>query len=389
MSVLSVRGTGALNDFFREHILEGDLPGAVAMVTGRDEILYQGSFGHCDVANKRQMKPSSLFNIASMTKPVTSTVIMMLVDRGLLNLNDPVSKYLKSLKSPDVLLSLPVAGPVKVAKAHREVTIRDLLTHTAGFAYGFSNKVYRNLIFKAGFNYMHLPLLHEPGMRWTYGFSTGILGNILRKVTGKPLTILFKEYVFDPLGMEDTFYYIPQDKYRRLVTLHRKVHGVFCEEPRPVYKDQPLNIAGDGGLYSTAGDYCRFMQLFLNDGTVHGNRLLSSETVNIMKQNQIGAVNVEIQYSSNKLISEDFPLGAGKDKFGLGFQIAMEKRPFRRSVGSLSWAGLYNTHFWIDFQKGIGGVLMLQVLPFYDSACINLLTGFEELVYSNLMIMHK
>jgi CubicO group peptidase (beta-lactamase class C family) len=229
-----------------------------------------------------------------------------------------------------------------------------------------------------------LPLLHDPGTRWTYGESTRVLGTLVEEVSGQPLDEFMSERIFVPLGMGDTFYRVPAPKARRVATVHRTTPEGLVETPNPAEITAP--VYGDGGLHSTAADYAKFIQLFLNDGRApNGMRLLSEATVALMGENHIGAVLVEQQPAALPALSEPFPLGAGRDKFGLGFQITgRHNDAFARSPGSMAWAGIFNTEFWIDPERGIGGVLLMQYLPFYDAAAIATLQGFERRVYEGL-----
>jgi CubicO group peptidase (beta-lactamase class C family) len=228
-------------------------------------------------------------------------------------------------------------------------------------------------------------LLHDPGARWTYGESTRVLGTLVEEVSGQALGDFMAERIFVPLGMSDTFYTVPAPKKGRVVTVHRTTRDGLVESPNPA--DVTAPVYGDGGLHSTAADYAKFIQLFLNDGRApNGVRLLSEATVALIGQNHLGAIFVEQQPAALPALTEPFPLGAGRDKFGLGFQITGPHADrLARSPGSMSWAGLFNTEFWIDRARGVGGVLLMQYLPFYDAAAIETLQGFERRVYEGLV----
>jgi CubicO group peptidase (beta-lactamase class C family) len=229
-----------------------------------------------------------------------------------------------------------------------------------------------------------LPLLHDPGTKWTYGESTRVLGQLVEKVSGEPLDQFLGERIFAPLGMHDTFYVVPAAKRDRVVTTFNLTPQGLVETPNPAEISAPLY--GDGGLHSTAADYVKFMQMFLNDGrAADGKRLLSEESVKAMGRTQTGNVKVELQPTSNEAVSLPFPLGAGRDTFGLGFQVTgAHDDASERSPGSLAWAGIFNTEFWIDPQRGVSAVLMMQYLPFYDTDAIATLQGFERRVYESL-----
>ena len=260
-----------------------------------------------------------------------------------------------------------------------------MLTHTSGLGYSFSNETLAALVGpEPGASVTRFPLLHDPGTRWTYGESTRVLGTLVEEVSGQGLEEFLAERIFVPLGMSDTFYTVPAPKAGRVATVHRRTPEGLVEAPNPAEITAPAN--GDGGLHSTAADYAKFIQLFLNNGRApNGMRLLSEATVALMGENHIGAIFVERQPAAIPALSEPFPLGAGRDKFGLGFQITgPHNEPFARSPGSMSWAGIFNTEFWIDPARGVGGVLLMQYLPFYDAAAIETLQGFERRVYEGL-----
>jgi CubicO group peptidase (beta-lactamase class C family) len=384
---ISENGKTTIDQLLQGAVDRNEIPGVVAIVANKDEIMYHNSFGKLDVANNIDMPNDAIFNIASMTKPITSVAIMMLHEEGRLALDDPISKFIPSLNSLEVITHFNETDTTyTTTPAKNKITIRHLLSHTSGFGYGFSNHILRLLQNKTGKGPRELPLLHEPGSRWTYGMGTRILGELVEEITGKPLFHFLKAKIFDQLGMDDTFYVVPEQKYSRLVTIHQRQNGALIEEPKPQVKKQRTFIAGDGGLKSTADDYIAFLQMFLNKGTLFNKRILNEESINLMIQNQIDELVVEEQTGNNPRLSMGFPLGAGSDKFGFGFQITVstiENRNFR-SPGSYSWAGIFNTHFWVDPKRDIAAVILMQVSPFYDEACIRVYQGFEELIYKHL-----
>jgi CubicO group peptidase (beta-lactamase class C family) len=378
--------SAAIDSYLSSTLRDTRIPGVVALVTDADRILYTGAFGRQDVGNDIPMETDSIFRIASMTKPVTSVAVMMLVQEGDVDLDDPVSDYLPAFEDEKVIENFnPADKSFTTRPAAGPMTIRHLLTHTSGLGYAFSNHTLAALVgSEPGASVTRFPLLHDPGARWTYGESTRVLGTLVEEVSGQPLEDFLSERIFVPLGMSDTFYNVPAQKVSRVVTIHRRTAEGFVETPNGAAVTSPAN--GDGGLNSTAADYAKFIQMFLNNGRApSGMRLLSEATVELMGENQIGAVFVELQPAAVPALSEPFPLGAGRDKFGLGFQItAPHEEPFARSASSMAWAGIYNTEFWIDPARGIGGVLLMQYLPFYDAAAIATLQGFERRVYEGL-----
>jgi methyl acetate hydrolase len=378
-------GSAGIDRYLEQAVAEMRIPGIVAMVADADGVLYGGAFGERDSAHGLPMTNDTIFRIASMTKPVTSVAVMMLVQEGDIELDAPISKYLPDFPAERVFESFdPSTKRYTSRPAARPITIRHLLTHTSGLGYSFSSPILAALLGgNPSTSAVGLPLLHDPGAKWTYGESTRVLGKLVEQVSGQPLDEFVHERIFVPLDMSDTFYQVPAAKRSRVATIHRTTDQGLVEDPNPAEIDAP--VQGDGGLHSTAADYVKFMQMFLNDGRApDGRRLLSEATVELMGRNQ-SHVPVELQPTANPAVSQPFPLGAGRDSYGLGFQVTgAPAAAFARSPGSLSWAGIFNTEFWIDRNRGICAVLLMQYLPFYDPAAIATLQGFEQRVYQGL-----
>ena len=369
-------------------VTRGDTPGVVALVVDRDGVLFEGAAGKLDVGRNVPMPVNAIFNIASMTKPVTSVAIMMLVEEGKLRLDDPVSKYLSGFDNLKVISKFNDAdGTYETRPARRAMTVRHLLTHTSGIGYAFCNPIVARLQRGTQKSEWELPLLSDPGDKWNYSASTRVLGLIVEKITGATLEAWYQERIFKPLGMIDTSYAVSPDKQSRVSMTHSRANGSLQEQPRGTIPSTPTApFRGDGGLYSTVRDYGLFMRMLLNGGQLGTAKLLSEKSVRTMGENHIGSIFVEQQPAADPLRTKPFPLGAGHDKFGLGFQIASKDDRYAkfRSPGSMSWAGIFNTEFWVDPVRHIGGVQMMQVLPFYDDGAIRTLRDFEELVYQNL-----
>jgi methyl acetate hydrolase len=381
-------GKAALSRQLTSAVSRGDTPGVVALVVGRDGVLYVGTSGKLNVAHDLAMPANAIFAIASMTKPVTSVAIMTLFEAVKLNLDDPVSKYLPGFDNLQVITKFNEKdASYETRPAKRSMTIRHLLTHTSGIAYAFTNPIESRLTEATKKNYWELPLVNDPGDKWNYGPSTVVLGMIVEKISGETLEAYFQQHIFEPLGMKDTSFAVPLAKQRRVATKYDHVNGLFLEQPQsPIPTAPTAPFHGDGGLYSTAQDYGKFMQMLLNGGHLGPAKILSESSVKMMGENNIGSIFVELQSPTDGSLARPFPLGAGRDKFGLGFQIASNDPQYAtfRSPGSLSWAGIFNTEFWIDPVKHIGGVMMMQVLPFYDDGAIRTLRDFEESVFQNL-----
>lgn len=363
----------------------GDIPGAVALVADGERTMYSGAFGLMNSANNVEMKTDTIFEIFSMTKPFTTAAVMMLIEEGRMELDQPISDFLPEYANPEVITRFDEdTVTYETRPAGLEITVRHLLTHTAGFWYKFFSRIVNLLSEKTGKSAIELPLLFEPGTRWMYGPNTRVLGKAIEKISGATLEGFLKERVFDPLDLRDTCYTLPEKKYGRLATTHRRNNGALVEDAA---SEKPsINMLGDTGIYSTAEDYLRLLRMFLNGGELDGKRLISGDSVEMMTTNQIGELVVERLPGVIPAAARSFPLGAGRDKFGLCFQITVGDvhDGVHRSPGSCGWAGMKNTFFWFDPREGIAAVLMMHVMPFYDDVCINVLTGFEEAVYGAL-----
>jgi len=376
---LSTAAKAALTAQMSEAVKKGDAPAVVEIVVDRDGVLFEGSSG---------LPTNAIFNIASMTKPVTSVAIMMLAEQGKLKIDDPVSKYLDGYDKLQVISKFNAAdASYETRPAKTVMTIRQLLSHTSGIGYSFTNPIEYALVNKTKKGEWELPLLDDPGTKFNYSASTRVLGFIVEKVTGSPLEPWYQEHIFRPLGMLDTSYAVAADKQARLAPQFTRATGKMEPLPKATVPATPTApFRGDGGLYSTVEDYSKFVRMLLNEGTLGSAKILSPASVRQMGQNAMGSIFVQLQPDADKQRTRPFPLGAGKDKFGLGFQLAADDPSTRgfRSPGSMSWAGIFNTEFWVDPVRKIGGVHMMQLLPFYDEGAIRALRGFEGTVYREL-----
>ena len=382
-SASSSIAAGAIDKVLSGAVARGDIPGVVAMVTDRRGVVYQGAFGVADAATRRPMTVETIFRVASMTKPITSLAVMQLVEQGRLSLDDPAEKYLPQLANLKVFETFDGAtGSYTVRPARRPPTVRHMLTHTAGLGYNFTSPTVRHFKPREGETLAAGPLLYDPGEQWLY--STGIdwAGRIVETLTGKNLESYFHDHIFSPLRMADTSYTVPEDRQRRLTMVHRRrPDGTFqVDAVQPAMAvAQPI---GGGGLSSTASDYVRFLQMILNQGTLNGARIVSAETVASMGRNHIGSVGVRAVKTAMPDRSSDFTFVAdGRDKWGIGFMITADAKPGRRSAGSMTWGGIYNTYFWIDPAREIAGVILMQYLPFADSKALAVYDAFEREVY--------
>ncbi len=386
VSAASIGNAPSINAWLDQSIRTTKVPGVVGLVTDRNGVIYTHAAGDRSRLSGVPMTADTLFNIASMTKPIGATAIMMLIEEGKLALDDPISKYVPEFRGRPVIATFNDAdGTFTTRPAAREVTIRQLLSHSSGLAYGFaSNKVTRLSAAKPGVDATTFPLLYDPGTAWSYAGGIAVVGRVLERIEGKGLDAFLQERIFAPLGMTETSYVVPEARRARVAAPWRLTDTGLVESP--LAAEVRSAVSADGGLYSTAADYAKFIRLILNGGVApDGRRLLSEESVRTLGRNHLGNVKVSLQEEPTPQLARVFPLGAGRDGFGLGFQVTGAPRQAgMRAPGSLSWAGIYNTQFWIDPASGIGAVLMMQYLPFYDADAIATLTGFERRVYEGL-----
>ncbi|MGM4990705.1 serine hydrolase domain-containing protein [Tardiphaga sp. 841_E9_N1_2] len=371
----------------------GAIPGAVAIAAMRNEILYQGAFGKRDASKDTTITPDSVFWIASMTKAITAAAAMQLVEQDKLTLDAPLATMLQDLAETQVLDGFDSEGTPRLRPPRQPITLRNLLTHTAGFCYDMWNgDMVRYLEttgippFRSGLNAaMKAPIMRDPGTRWEYGTNIDFVGKVVEAVSGERLDAYFQNHLLAPLGMTDTAFVIGGDQRKRLVAMHsRGADGALTPIPFEIKQD-PEFFAGGGGLYGTAPDYIKFTQMMLNNGTGNGNQILKPETVALMSQNHIGELDMTPMTSAVPSASNNVDFLPGIDKkYGLSFMINTVRSAEGRSAGSLAWAGLANTYYWIDPVCDVTGVIMMQVLPFADSTCLKVFSDFERAVYAGL-----
>ena len=364
----------------------GRIPGVVAIAATSDEIIVEGVAGFRDLSTDTEMTVDTIVRIASMTKAITSVAVMQLYEQGKIKLDQPVSDFLPDLAEVEVLEGFDADEKPILRPAKTPVTIRQLLTHTSGYVYDIWNANaarYAASRDSAGDEPFDVPLAFDPGTKWEYGISTDILGVVVEVVSGQSLDEYFREQIFIPLGMRDTYFIVPEEKLPRLATAYSK-SGQGELTPIPYSRPSGDVFSGGGGLRSTARDYLRFLRAILRDGELDGARILSAASVDLMAQNHIG--DLEAADSVKSLapkLSNDFDfMPDSVDKFGLGLLINTDPVPAGRSTGSLAWAGLYNSYYWIDREKDVCGVLITQILPFYDADVLALLNEFEMAVYT-------
>jgi len=370
----------------------GAVPGVVATATDRNGTIYEGGFGLRTLGESAEMTPDTVVWIASMTKALTSIATMQLVEQGKLALDSPVSHVIPALGEVEVLEGFNADGQPHTRKPRRAITLRHLLTHTAGFACEFWNADvvrYQQVkglppLISCQNATLQLPLHFDPGDRWEYSISMEWVGKIIEAVSGRRLGIYLAEQVFGPLGMTDTAFRITPGMRQRLARVHQRgADGTLAPTPVEVPQD-PEFEPGGGGLYSTVGDYLKVVRMMLNQGRVGSEHLLKPETVELMSRNAMGECQVTMLHTVMPHLSLDAEFFPGMPKgWGLSFMINNEQAPTGRTAGSLSWAGVANTFFWIDQIRGLGGVYATQVVPFLDPKALSLYYDFEKTVYQN------
>jgi methyl acetate hydrolase len=370
-----------------------EIPGVVAIAATGKDVIYEGAFGKRDLSKSDPMTADSVFWIASMTKAVTCAGAMQLVEQGKLSLDEPIGKLLPDLEAVQVLDGFDAKGEPKLRPANKPITLRQLMTHTAGFCYDLWNADMGKYMEKTGTPgiisclnaALKTPLASDPGTRWEYGINIDFVGKAVEAASGKKLDVYLRDHIFAPLGMSETGFKISDDMRKRLVGMHaRGADGALATIPFELEQNPEFHMGG-GGLYSTAADYIKFCQMILNKGKGNGNQLLKPETVATMGQNHIGDLTVGKMTTAAPMYTNDVDLWPDiVKKWGLSFLINTAKTPEGRSAGSLAWAGLANTYFWIDPSRDVCGVILTQLLPFADNHSLEAFAGFEKGIYAGL-----
>lgn len=375
--------TAELNRSLQAAVDNGNTAGVVVIAADRAGVIYQNAFGLAETGAGRAMTMDAIFRTASMTKAVTSAALMQLMEQGKVSLADPAVKFFPEFANPMVFASFdPVTHDYELRPARGTITVRHLLTHTSGLGYGFTSAILRDFKPREGESYPIGPLLFDPGTDWCYGTGVDWAGRLVEKLSGQSLEAYFQAHILGPLQMVDTSYNLPAAKHARLVnTYQRDANGGLTEQPRQAPREV-TQFSGGGGLYSTAGDYVRFLQMLLRDGELDGVRVLKPETVALMERNHIGEVGARAVKSAMPGLSADFDFIAdGRDKWSIGFQVTADAVPGKRSPGSLSWGGIFNTFFWLDPNREVAGVILMQSLPFADPRALEVYDAFERGVY--------
>ncbi|MBN2123886.1 MAG: beta-lactamase family protein [Deltaproteobacteria bacterium] len=369
-----------------------EVPGVVGMAATDTGIIYEGAFGKRELGKDPPMTIDSVVWIASMTKAITATAAMQLMERGKIKLEQDASDIIPELASPKVLEGFDASGKPRLRPAKRPITVKHLLTHTAGFGYEMWSSMIQECqkaesipgIITCQNKALGLPLLFDPGERWEYGINIDWVGKIVERVSGQTLDRYLDQNILGPLGIKDTSFKITPSMRTRLVPIHQRVEDGSLQPTSTEIPQEPEFFMGGGGLYGTAPDYLTFAQMILHRGTYKGAQVLRPETVALMSQNHIGDIKVGMMKTAAPPLSNDVILYPGMAlKWGLSFLINTAQTPEGRSAGSLAWAGLANTFFWIDPTQKITGVFLTQVLPFFDQKCIKLFNDFETAIYKS------
>jgi CubicO group peptidase (beta-lactamase class C family) len=362
----------------------GEIPGIVAMAANAQGAIYQGAFGVRAKGAGAKMSADTVFRIASMVKLLTSVAALQLVEQGRLKLDEPAADIDPTLAAPQVLTGFDASGVPQLRPARKPMTLRNLLSHTSGFSYPlWDADVVRYS--KAARSDPALPrsvLRFDPGRSWAYGSSLDRVGRMVEIASGLTLDRYFGDHILGPLGMNDTGFTITEQQRAREAHLHvRESDGTLV--PQPLEKHTaPRTFSGGGGIYSTAPDYLILLQTLLNGGSIGDRSILRPQTVAQMADNQIGNLDAGVMKTTNPAISSDVDFFPGvRLRWGLGHMINLDPVAGGRKAGSLTWAGLYNTYYWIDPASGLAGVIMMQILPFADARALVAYRAFERALY--------
>lgn len=372
---------GEIDAALQAMVAAKEIPGVVAMAANEASVVYQGAFGFRNMATATPMSPDTIFRIASMVKLLTSVAALQLVERGKLKLDEPAGNVDPTLASPKILAGFDARGVPQLRSAQRPLTLRNLLTHTSGFSYPlWDSNVGRYLKAARGKPALpRMPLMFEPGTRWAYGGGIDRVGRMVEIAAGQNLDRYFRDNITGPLGMNDTGFAITEAQREREANLHvRGADGKLVPQPLEKLK-APTAFSGGGSLYSTAPDYLALLQTLLNGGSFGGTSILRPETVKMMSANQIGDIEAGLLKTANPALSNDvdfFP--RHRLRWGLGHMINLDPVADGRKAGSLTWAGLFNTYYWIDPASRIAGVIMMQILPFADAQALKVYRQFER-----------
>jgi CubicO group peptidase (beta-lactamase class C family) len=364
-----------------------EVPGVVAMAATNRAAIYEGAFGSRCLGTPAKMSTDTVFRIASMVKLLTSIAAMQLVESGKLSLDAPASQVDPELGTIPVLTGFDAKGHPQLRPPLRPITLRNLLTHTSGFSYPLWDEIAVRY-YAAARNTKGLPrrpLFFDPDSKWSYGGGIDKVGRLVEIASGEPLDRYFRGHICQPLGMKDTGFEITASQRAREANLHvHKTDGTLLAKPLEK-ADEPHSHSGGGGIYSTAPDYLTLLQALLNGGSLDGVQILKPETVALMSRNHTGDLEAGRMKTTSPALSNDVDFFPGvRLRWAFGQMINLDPVKGGRKAGSLTWAGLYNTYYWIDPASNVAGVIMMQILPFADTRALDLYRKFERGIYRAL-----
>ncbi len=372
---------------------ENGVPGVVAMATDRQENFYEGAAGKRELGKDQAMTTDTVFAIFSCTKAVTGVAVMQLVEEGVLGLDDPAKEYTPEIAEIGVLEGFEDSGEPRVRPPASDITVGQLMLHTAGFGYDFFNQDLvkygekRNVpsVVTASIASLRSVLLFDPGSRWEYGTSIDWVGKVVEGARGKRLGEVMQERIFEPLGMNDTAFQLSPSMRERRATIHQRGDdGRLTPLSDFELPQEPEQHMGGHGLYATVGDYMKFIRMVLNDGAGdQGQQVLKPETVERMAQNGLGEMKIKGLPGVIQNLTNDAEFFPGMPKsWAYTFMINDEEAPTGRPAGELGWAGLANLYYWIDRKNAIGGFWATQIFPFVDPDSFTGYMNFETAVYN-------
>ena len=390
----------ASGDAILQQVVSGDqrVPGVVAMATDRNGTIYEGAAGKRMLGGDADMTADSVFAIFSTTKAITGTAVLQLFEEGKLDLDAPAKTYAPEIGKLQVLDGFDDAGKPKLRAPKRDITTRMLLLHTAGLGYDIFNEHYLRLAREHGQPgvttgsraALNTPLLFDPGEAWEYGSNIDWAGQVVEGIAGKRLGEVMQERIFAPLGMVDTAFTMTPSMRSRLARIHqREADNSLTPLHEFELPQEPEVHMGGHGLYSTVGDYCRFIRMWLNDGAGEGGRVLKRETMQLAEKNGLGDMKIKGLPGVMPSLSNHAEFFPGQPKsWALTFMVNDVAAPSGRPAGALAWAGLANLFFWIDRQNGVGGFWATQIFPFADPTSVAGFVEFETAVYRSLALQN-
>ena len=386
--------SNSLDTILSEAVESGRVPPVAAIAVDQNEVIYKGAFGPTRIDRDDEIRADAIFQLHSMTKAITGTGCMQLVEQGVIGLDDDCGAFVPALADPKVLVNFDDDGKAVTRTANGKITLRRLLTHTAGFVYEQWNSGMNQWMLSTGIGRSDFynkpascpPLGFDPGERWEYGINIDWAGKVLEAIAGQTLDAYLQENVLKPLEMTSTGF-VPTDAQRsRMVGVHQRIEDGSI---RPVDFEHPrisgAAYTGGGGMFGSAEDYGRFMRMLLNNGSLDGIQILKPQTIALMCENHIGDLVMTGLPTTRPELTNAFDFFPEvTKKWGLSFMINEQDLEGRRRAGSLSWAGLRNSYFWVDRASGIAGSIFFQLLPFADPEILQAYDSFERGLYAAL-----